>query len=317
MMEEREAILKESEKKLLVLKLLANFFNHPQLYAVYVKTRVIDEIFENDSNLDINKLDLFHIQYTQSLIDLFVKLKKKKERQFNILENEYRINQDIILKIQTNQFDQEREEDMKLYARRVSGRLYKLYQMMAFKENVTFSWDNIEDFALKYHAEYYRKINESEWNQLTVLPERMYSGDYANVESRLFSHMYKHGFDSIYVCGLVWESKLLDIFKIENSEVEYIFIHESKSFYIAEERNITGIDLSPNISNKNLVLKQLIDSNSRIGQELTTVKTSIPNEVEDLLDSYLTKISDVKFLDDLQTIDEQTNILKAMLNMDI
>lgn len=43
----------------------------------------------------------------------------------------------------------------------------------------------------------------------------------------------------------------------------------------------------------------------------------MPADVEAVMESYLQKISGVEFLEDLQNVDEQTNILKAMLNIKI
>ena len=40
-------------------------------------------------------------------------------------------------------------------------------------------------------------------------------------------------------------------------------------------------------------------------------------DVEEVLEGYLEKISGVDFLDELQNVDEQTNILRAMLNINI
>ena len=68
-------IIKDSNKKLMVLKLLCNFFNHRDLIGALIRTKIIHNLFEKNRALDINKLELFHIQYTVSLVELFQKLK--------------------------------------------------------------------------------------------------------------------------------------------------------------------------------------------------------------------------------------------------
>ena len=57
--------------------------------------------------------------------------------------------------------------------------------------------------------------------------------------------------------------------------------------------------------------------NNFLEDELRNIKTSIPADVQQVLNSYVNKISSVNFLDELQNVDEQTNILKAMLNINI
>ena len=55
------------------------------------------------------------------------------------------------------------------------------------------------------------------------------------------------------------------------------------------------------------------DKNVLLESELSTIKTSLPESVLEVLKDYLNKISSVDFLEDLQNVDEQTNILKTML----
>src|SRR5436190_6238359 len=88
--------IKDSNRQLTVLRLLSNFFNHADSIAVFIRTKIIHDLFENNRSLDINKLELFHIQYTDSFVDLFQKLKKSKEQQYLMVFNEIHINDDFI-----------------------------------------------------------------------------------------------------------------------------------------------------------------------------------------------------------------------------
>ena len=69
-------IIRDSEKRLNKLKILINFFDQSQIIAIHVRTKVIHDIFFSNKTLDTSKLELFHLQYTDSLLDLLVKLKK-------------------------------------------------------------------------------------------------------------------------------------------------------------------------------------------------------------------------------------------------
>jgi len=102
-----------------------------------------------------------------------------------------------------------------------------------------------------------------------------------------------------------------------NSNDKFVFIHNKKAFYLLDNSNLSGLDLSKNESNRKMVIDQLIHKNNLLQEQLVTVKTCLALDVEKVLKSYLEKISGVDFLDDLQNVDEQTNILKAMLNINI
>ena len=64
-------------------------------------------------------------------------------------------------------------------------------------------------------------------------------------------------------------------------------------------------------------MAELKQKNDMLNERLGTIKTSLPQDVTDVLAQYLDKISGVDFLEELQNVDEQTNILRAMLNINI
>ena len=82
------AIIKDSEKRLNKLKVLTNFFDQSQVIAISVRTRVIHDMFANNKDLDINKLEVFHLQFTDSHLDLLIKLKKKNEQKYLLITKE-------------------------------------------------------------------------------------------------------------------------------------------------------------------------------------------------------------------------------------
>jgi hypothetical protein len=83
------------------------------------------------------------------------------------------------------------------------------------------------------------------------------------------------------------------------------------------KRWLKGLTCLRNLSNKAAIIQDLKQKNDLLRDKLSTVKTSLPNDVEDVLAGYLEKISGVDFLEELQNVDEQTNILRAMLNINI
>ncbi|EJL67911.1 hypothetical protein PMI13_04010, partial [Chryseobacterium populi] len=75
--DEAVIIMSQSKRRLTKLKLLSNFFENVVIISIYIKTDIIHNLFQENKALDYHKLELFHLQYTDSLIELLTKIKKK------------------------------------------------------------------------------------------------------------------------------------------------------------------------------------------------------------------------------------------------
>jgi hypothetical protein len=73
--ENRLNILKQSNTEISRLQLLSVFFEEEIIYKIFLRSQVIHQLFEHNEDLDIEKLSLFHLQFTSSVIEL---LKKKQ-----------------------------------------------------------------------------------------------------------------------------------------------------------------------------------------------------------------------------------------------
>ncbi len=311
-------IISESTKKLITLKLLANFFNHADLIAVLIRTKIIHNLFEGNKTLDINKLDLFHIQYTNTLIDLFQKLKKSKEQNYQLICDEIYINDDFIARLKLDVADHDFVNEIRVHNVNVSQKIETLYRQLESGINSSFSWNEVMAFSAKRGSEYYREISPEKFQQLTNHAEKkVYENANVAIERKLLGKLNIHQFKVKFLCGLRCGDENAEIFDFMHSNERLVFINDRKAFYLIDSWHIEGIDLSRNLSSKNQVLEQLQLKNAALKEQLTKVRTSLPADVEDVLENYLAKISGVDFLEELQNVDEQTNILKAMLNINI
>jgi hypothetical protein len=320
MQEEEELfvqIIKDSDRKLVVLKLLSNFFNHPNLIGVQIRTKIIHNLFENNRSLDVNKLELFHIQYTNSLVDLFQKLKKSKEQNYLLVSDEIYINDDFIGKLDLGIKEAKFPEQMRVHAKNMSRKIEQLYKMFATDTLDVFSWDEIVNFSNSIQSEYYRQIPIEHYEQLTSFDRNRYENLFSKFEKKLLGRLNIFKFRIKFLCGLVCNNEIIEVYEFRDSNDKFIFINNDKSFYLLDENDVKGIDLSKNHSTKNQVIGQLKAKNATLKEHLGTIKTSLPMDVQEVLKNYLDKISSVDFLDELQNVDEQTNILKAMLNINI
>ena len=320
-MQEQDAIyfqiINDSKKKLLTLELLSNFFNHKDLIGAFLKTKIIHQLFEKNKNLDINKLELFHLQYTKSLIELFQKLKKSKEQQYLLVSDEIYINDDFIAKLVAELNDSKFIDEMRIHAINMSHKIEELYQFLVTDKMGSYSWDNIVNFSRIIHSEYYREITEEKYILLTSCNKNIYNNSFAKIEKKLLGRLNIQKFRIKFSCGLVFNHQIIEVFEFRDSNDKFIFIEKDKSFYFLDETVSKTLDLSGNISNKLQIINSLKNKNAHLKEQLGKIKTTLPQNVHDVLESYLQKITSVDFLNELQNVDEQTNILKSMLNLNI
>lgn len=320
MQEEEERyleIIKESNRKLVILELLSNFFNHKDLVGVLVRTKIIHKLFEKNRILDINKLELFHIQYTNSLIDLFQKLKKSKEQQYVLISDEIYINDDILAKLKSEIGETKLSKQLQLHAQNMSRKIEELYQLFVTEKDVFFNWNDLLTYSQSIQAEYYREITIEQYEKLSQFNKSVYENTHARFERKLLGRLNILNFKIKFSCGLVCNNEIIEIYEFRDSNDRFVFVANEKAFYFLNEEAVKGIDLSKNDSSKQIIIKGLKNKNAELQKELSTIKTTLPESVLEVLNEYLEKISSVDFLDELQNVDEQTNILKTMLNINI
>lgn len=312
-------IINESAKRLRVVKMLFNFFNHKDLFAVYVRTKVIHNLFEANKELDINKLELFHVQYTSSLTELFLKLKKVKEQQYLLVSDEIYIHDDLIQKLEKETKANNFFTEAKKHGEAMSAKLRELYAILdSGGSPASFGWGNIMLFSTRMGSEFYRELSNGEmFLQLTDSEgKKTYQTEFAVIEKKLMGRLNKLNFRIKFSCGLRFENEFIEVFDFVDSNDKFVFINSIKAFYLLDEIP-NGLDLSKNISAKAAIIEEMKVKNELLRDRLATIKTSLPKNVEAVLEGYLAKISGVDFLEELQNVDEQTNILRAMLNINI
>lgn len=310
-------ILTESNKKLSTLKILSNFFNHPDLLAILIRTKVIHNLFEGNHDLDIHKLDLFHLQYTSSLIDLFQKLKRSKEQKYLLISDEIHINEGFISRLKEDVTVTTFSDEARRHTGLLCAKLEEAYNLLAGTGTKKIIWTDLLMLSQRRCAEFYRELSLEEFNRLTFNQDPTYTHESVVLEKKLAGKLNIQKFKVKFLCGFHYKNEAVELCEFVNSNDKFIFIPGKKAFYLLEEIQFRGIDISKNQSNRKELVDQLSHKNAVLQEKLSTVKTQLKEDVEKVLESYLAKISGVDFLDDLQNVDEQTNILKAMLNINI
>jgi hypothetical protein len=317
---EYTAITKDSEKRLNKLKIVTNFFNQNHLITISVKTKVIHDLFSINKALDTNKLELFHLQYTDSLLELLKKIKKQNEQKHLLINQEILINQDII-----SSFKDEIDKDVffdrvKTHNLLMKAFMKSMYQDLAFENKVS-NLTNLKeknDLSNEKGEEFYRKLSIENYQLLIGITSNSYYKflDF-EIDKKLLGKLNIHNFMFKFLCGFQCNNQIIEVYEFINSNEYFMYLKEQKRYVSLKINDFTTIDFSKNKSNKKELVKSLNDKNEELNQQSKQVLKSIPNDVELVLENYLKKISSLELIDEIQNIDEQTNVLKTMLNLNI
>ncbi len=315
---EYKHIILNSFQKIGKLKILSNFFSHPDLVNIVIKTKIIHTLFETNRHLDIHKLDLFHLQFTNSLTDLLRKIKKSVEQKLLLINNEIQLNNEYITQFSSNEYGDVFKIASNIHSKNMSQQIETLYTMFSNDKTDDFNWDSINNFEQTYANEYYREIIESDYLHLLACNKpNTYTNIYSVFEKKLLGKLNVQHFRIRFVCGLKYQSNKIDVFKFLNSDDKFLYYYNNNAFYLFDEPLLENIDISKNKSNRQQIIDNLNDKNTALEQKINNLKTSLQPEVLEVLKSYLDKISSISFMEELSNVDEQTNILKAMLNVKI
>ncbi len=315
----RTRILIDSNRFISKLQLLSVFFENDLIFQVYVRTQVIHSFFEGNKELDINKLELFHLQFTETIINLLKKIKKNNETNISLTENEIQLNIDVINGISRSmRLEEDFERAQKAQADLINQSLFKLYQNLSdLSANAPFP-KNIGHFSTTFSPDFFHEIDvEMAENLIRFDPAKVYINYHGTIEKRLMGLQCKYNFKNTFYCGVKAGYLVLELYKM-NAEKEgyFLFYPAEKRFLSFPSTTIEDIDLSTGISKKAKIIQELTSKNNKLKSSINTTKTMIPPEVIQLLQDYYYKISSLDSFHFMNEFDVQANILKTMLNTD-
>lgn len=316
MEEARKIIFTESNKAISKLQLLSVFFEDELIFKIYIRTQVIHKLFESNPELDINKLQLFHLQFTDTIIELLRKIKKNNEKSISVAEDEIQVNEELIDRISNMmQLEEDFDDARQTQTAAVNLALSKLYLNLSnLSADAPFT-KAIDHFSNSFSKDFFHAVDGFLVNELLEFdPQKVYKNGYGIIEKRLMGLQCKHEFKNIFYCGLKAENVLLEVYKLEAEDEYFLFSPAKKLFLSLDLSKIEGIDLGSGVSKKAKIVQELTSKNTALHSSLDTIKTNIPAEVNTLLNDYYTKIAAIDFLDFIDDFDVQANILKTMLN---
>lgn len=314
----QKKILSNSLKVISKLQLLSTFFEEEIIFKIYIRTQVIHKMFESNPELDINKLDLFHLQFTESVLELLRKIKKTNEKNVSLLFDEIQLNKELILKINdAMRTEQSFEFAKQKQTAKINLAVNKLYQNLSDLSTDFPFGKNVSQFSARYEKDFFYEVTaDFFYDLISFEPDEVYKNGYGIIEKKLLGLQCRHNFNNLFYCGLKSGTLVAEVYKMVEEEVYFIFYPGRNMFLECDKEKIEGIDLSKALSKRAKVVQDLAEKNILLEQQAPKMKTQIPDDIQKLLTDYYDKVNDMDFMDFMDDFDVQANILKTMLNTD-
>ncbi|TGN26090.1 hypothetical protein [Empedobacter tilapiae] len=315
-MDQDKEIIKKSKKRLQKLKLLSKFFDKADLINIIIKTELIQSYFNTKSpnDLDINKLELFHLQYTDSLIVLLEKIKKQKEANILAIYTEIDKNEEYIESYSNNDVGGF-HLDKKFHNSFVSDYLKSFYYNMV-EVRMDFDSKIIRNFSNNYAMNYYRRIDQI--NYLLSLPKtKYYEFENVDVEKKLLGKLNLNNFMLRFVCGYNSNNQIFELFKITNTEDQFIWNLQTNEFYFLAKDIMLLLDTSPNVSSQKNIVDDLVLRNKELELKSEHMKTDLSEDILSVLQKYKETLENQDIVNQVIDVDEEMNILNAMLDLNL
>ncbi|WCT12061.1 hypothetical protein [Mucilaginibacter jinjuensis] len=317
--ENRIAILNDSGRLISKLQLLSVFFEEEIIYKIYLRSQVIHQLFANNPEIDINKLELFHLQFTTSLIDLLKKIKKNNEKSISLLLDEIELNKNLVEQIHSSAYTmQDYKIEQQRQALKINTSLRNLYKVLS-DDTADYPFSkNINLFSTRFSHDFYYEVSPAMINDIVKYDAAaVYSNAYAIIQKKLMGVLCKYDFRTSFYCGIRADEQIAEIYKF-NEEDRYFLYYPLKNLFLFMDISLlNNMELTTELSKKESFVQEIIDKNNQLQNTISSVKKTIPSEIKSLLVDNYKKLNDINFLTSISDIDVQANILKSMLNTDI
>jgi hypothetical protein len=315
--EQAKRIFDASSRVISKLQLLSVFFGDEMIFKIYVRSQVIHKLFETTPELDIHKLDLYHLQFTESIVELLRKIKKTNEKNVMLLFDEIHFNEVLIEKFRheleaADTYEAERARQ----AARINDSIFRLYQNLSDHARDNPFAPAIYEFSARYAKDYFHEITEAQLDTFTQYSlEEEYKNGYGIIDKKLMGQQCRHGFSNEFVCGLKAGNETLEIYKMTARDTYFLFYPRRNFYNDFDIAHLAHLSLTPPQSARAKMVQDLKEKNHQLKASEDKVRTAISPEIKELLNNYYNRISALNFLD-TSDHEVQANILRAMLNTD-
>lgn len=314
--ENRANILETSDRIIQQLGELVVFFEDQTIMNIYLQNKVIHKLFEDNEDMDVNKLELYHIQFTMTSIELLDKIKKKNERFVGMMKSEIELNNDMMQKLRKaialeGSFEGEKVQQ----ALRVSRSIYNFHKILSSQSRDYPFMENTSAFGLKFYKEYFFEVDPQLLDVLiSYSSSDVYRNSYGAIGRTLLTNLAANSYAIDFFAGIRIGNLMAEIYRIRNHGMFFLFV-PSKNLFLEVEMSLfpekdEWITL---LSKKESSIKELTLKNIELEKNIKTNIRKLDEDIAELLKENLKKITDIDFLADLENVDIQANTLKAML----
>jgi hypothetical protein len=87
--------------------------------------------------------------------------------------------------------------------------------------------------------------------------------------------------------------------------------------YLIDPKKLEKLDTMPNESNQGMIVNQLKKKNEQLEETMNERKKTLPDQVIGVLKDYIKNLENTDVMSKMFDINEETNILRAMLNLNL
>lgn len=302
-------ILKNSKSKLVELDKMNNFFKILDLSSVLINTSLIISYFEsNIEREDLGKLELFNLQYTDSLLELLRKVKSNKEREIasvTIKYNRFIYEQKRIVYNNPN-LDEEFVISKKLHELEISLLFENLFDNIEYKD-----FNKLKSFHKKYSSRYFYNIDENDEKFIESKDIKYYTRFNTKIDSELLEIVANNKFKIKLSYGFNSKETSFELFIVENSDIVFLWNINKNTFYISQSNFYSFGEMLNSTQTK------IENYSGKLQDSINEILKDIPKGVNKLISKYNKVLEDIIYNDKYYDIKEEENILKAMLDLKI
>jgi hypothetical protein len=319
-------VLNDSKRRINLFKIYSNYFNHKLINDILFQTECLHEMFEKNPNLNLKKLEQYHYYYTDHLLTLLEKIKKATDEKYTMLNsqilaisNKIETTKKEIAKFSTdkNIFNKKSQ-----YNEYISLQLSSIYNCLIdnFDDFRYKNLNNLFTFTSAYSPNIYGyNIPKDIFEKIICNNNKntdYYTYNDYKIHRKLMGKIQKNLFHIEFIDIFYSDKNTVEVFKIKDTNDYFIFYSKEGYFDFVDYEKILKKYHTKDFTSQGqfeIEIESLILRQSELLYKRDNL-ISVDDNVKESLKTYLHKIEDIEFLNNLVNVDLELQNLKTMLN---
>lgn len=321
--DKRDLILQASQDRITKLKVFEGFFKLNTITDIVDQCKVIHEMFNTNDKINIGKLEQFHYYYTDNFILLLQKIKRSKEENIIILNEQAKVISEKITK--TDDLEKEiraYNNRKKVYAGNLSMIFVNMFNALSHKTaSSIFKCNNMVllESDIYFHVQNglnnYINLPVEVLNSITSETRNYYTIQGFDIERKVLGKLNNNRYEIEYIEGFNCNNEIVELFKIKYSE-EYFIFHTGKMAFMLVKYNELFQYVEDHRNKQKNQKDDLIEKKNKLVLDAANMKYITDPKLLETISTYLTKIKNENFLNDSSDIDLEVTNLTSMMNIE-